>query len=253
VKNAAVSAKKLAALLKKLGDAPAPAFGALGAITTPPAPLSAPGAAGVAAPRQDPIATLLASMLLWESSTDKALAAYARVMENLVDFNDLRVCMPQETVDLVGPRYPRAMERCERLRAVLRSIYLREHAVNLDRLAAAPKREAKKYIDTLEGIVPYAAARVQLLCFDIHAVPVDEQLRAMLLDVQVGDAAVDASSLSTWLTNQIKPEEGIGAHYALQSWVDGQVGEGKPAARKGGARKASSKREPRSGAKAATG
>ena len=54
MKNASVCAKKLSALLKKVGPATPPAF-------------PSPG---------DPIAVLVMSMLMWESTTEKAQAAW---------------------------------------------------------------------------------------------------------------------------------------------------------------------------------
>jgi hypothetical protein len=192
------------------------------------------------------------SMLLWESSTDKALAAYVRLMEQVVDFNDLRVCMPHETLEIIGPRYPRALDRVQRLRAVLRNIYLREHAMKLDRLPATGKREIKKYIESLEGIVPYAAARVLLLSFDTHCIPVDDQLRTHLIDADVVDASIEIPELSNWLSTQVKAGDGATAHFALQSWIDDVADDRKPPAKKAGVKKPSSKKESRS-AKAAAG
>lgn len=226
MKNAAVGAKKLAGLLKKIGstDAPSPA-------TPPGAEIEAAdpvGGAGHAAPRHDPIATLVMSFLLWESSSDKAKAAYDRILESVVDFNDLRVSMPHETVEMIGPRYPLALNRTQRLRATLRNIYLREHSVSLDKPAAAGKRDLKKYIETLEGMVPYVAHRVLLLCFDTHGMPVDEQLRTALIEAEVADASVEVPELSSWLASQVRAGEAAGVHAALQSWMDDKA-EGKPA------------------------
>src|SRR5438552_5300201 len=116
------------------------------------------------------------SFLLWESTTDKAMAGYARLFEHLVDFNDLRVSLPHETAEILGPRYPRVLDRCQRLRAALRTIYIREHAVHLNILKDTGKRDARKYIESLEGIVPFVASRVLVLSFETHAIPVDDQL-----------------------------------------------------------------------------
>jgi hypothetical protein len=260
VKNSAASAKKLSALLKKIGPAAAPAF--------PPPPAPAPAAVAlvgdsgpVAAPELtrstgpngiEPVAGLVRSMLLWESTTEKAIAAYARMMEHVVDYNDLRVCMPQETIEHIGPRYPRALDRCQRLRAVLRNVYLREHAVNLHRLSTMSKREVKKYVETLEGIVPYVAARVLLLCYDVHVMPVDDQLRIQLIDADIVDASVEIPELSNWLTLQIKPADGAAAQYALQAWVDSLSGDKKSAPKKTVAvRRGAGKRESRRGVRAA--
>lgn len=248
MKNASISGKKLSAMLKKIGPVSPPEFPGMAI----PAPRDSIAAAG-----GDPIAVLVMSMLLWESTTDKALAAYDRLMERLVDFNDLRVCMPHETLELIGPRYPRALDRCQRLRAVLRNIYLREHAVKIDRLAATSKREVKKYIDSLEGIMPFAAARVLLLSFGTHVIPVDDQLRIQLIDAEVADAAVEIPELSNWLSAQIKAGDGPAAHFSLQSWIDEIAaktsGEKKPAPKRLTGRSSSPKRDTRSSAKAAAG
>ena len=228
MKNASLCAKKLNALLKKIGDVTPPEF---------PSPT-------------EPVAVLVMSMLMWESTTDKALAAYARLMEHVVDFNDLRVCMPHETMDIIGSRYPRVLDRCQRLRAILRNIYLREHAVSLDGLSDTGKRDAKKYIESLEGIVPFAASRVLLLSFQTHGVPVDDQLRTQLIEAEASDSSLEIPELSSWLSAQIRAEEGVAAHYALQSWVDDIVDGRKAGPKRTSTRRTGQKREARSGARA---
>lgn len=199
VKNPAIATKKLSALLRKIGDGSRPE---------------------AHPPHDDPIATLVMSFLLWESTMDKALAAFERLRTEVVDFNDLRVCMPHETMEILGPRYPRVQERCQRLRAVLRSIYLREHSVSMDKHKTTGKREVKKYVDSLEGVVPYVASRLLLLSFDSHAIPVDEQLRACLAKIEVCEPQMELVDLATWMGSQIKAEDAAGAHYALQAWAE---------------------------------
>jgi hypothetical protein len=202
------SAKALSDLLKKLGT---------------PAPIEYPDA-------NDPVSVLVMSMLLWESNTSKAMTAYQKLKTAVVDFNELRVCMSQELIDCVGVRYPLASERCQRLRASLNDIFQREHDVKLEQLRGAGKRDVKKYIETLEGITPYASARVQLMCFETHAMPADEQLRSKLIDAGIIEAALDVAEASNWLTRYVKSGEGIAAHLAMQAWVD----TGKPALSKAG-------------------
>jgi endonuclease III len=172
----------------------------------------------------DPVAVLVMSFLLWESTTEKAARAYRRLVEETVDFNDLRVSMPQETADLIGERYPLVMDRAQRLRAVLRDIYLREHGVSLDGLRKTTKRDVKQYIETLDGIVPYVASRVLLLSFDTHAVPVDEQLRERLVQESVVEETMTLPDLTAWLGRQIRAGDGVAAHQALQAWVESKAG-----------------------------
>lgn len=198
MKNATACAKKLSALMRKLGT---------------PAEVEHPES-------DDPIAVLVLSFLMWESTTRKALTAYSRIRTSIVDYNDLRVSMPYEMEQIIGVRYPRALERCQRMRAVLRDIYGREHAVTLDRLNELGKREVKSYMESLEGIVPYVSARVMLFSFDTHAVPVDEQHRVRLIDAGAADPSADVADLGSWLARQVKSGDGVKIHLALQEWIE---------------------------------
>lgn len=232
MKNAPIAGKKLSALIRKIGPVKAPANLPHG---------------------DDPLAVLVMSFLMWESTTDKAIAGYSRLFEHVVDFNDLRVSMSHETAEILGPRYPRVLDRCQRLRAVLRNIYLREHSMSLQSLKDSGKRDAKKYIESLEGIVPYVAARVLVLSFDTHAIPVDDQLRTHLIEAEVGDPSVEIPELSSWLASQIKAGDGAAVHYAMQSWMDDVSGkvERKPTVTRAPSRKPGERRG-RSAAKSST-
>ena len=198
MKNATQNVKKLNSLIKKLAK---------------PAPTVFPDG-------DDSIVVLVQSFLMWEATTEKALIAYQRIIDDVVDFNDLRACMPFEVADMIGARYPKALERCERLRATLRDIYRGEHAVCFEALRDKGKRDIKKYIDSLDGITPYVASRVQLTAFDVHSIPVDEQLRLRLVAAEVVDAKQSVGDLTNWLARQIKAEEGQAVHAAFQAWMD---------------------------------
>jgi endonuclease III len=198
VKDARRSATNFTRLLKKIGKSPA---------TAP-------------AETDDAVTVLVKSFLLWDATTGKATAAYKRLMERVVDFNDLRVSMPHEILECIGPRYPRALERCQRLRAALRHTYKREHAVSLERLGNMGKREVRKYLRSLDGIAPYVADRVMLLCFDTHCIPVDGRLRRALVKAAVCDDAVEVSELGSWLARHVKASDAAAIHQALQAWAD---------------------------------
>ncbi len=168
----------------------------------------------------DAVEVLVKSFLIWDSTTTKASAAYKRIMDEVVDFNDLRVSMPHEMVEWVGPRYPRALERCQRLRAALRHTYNREHAVSLEKLHGMGRREVRHYLRSLDGVAPYVADRVTLLCFDAHCIPVDERLRGAMVDAGVCDDSITVADLSGWLARQIKAPDAVTTHHALQAWSD---------------------------------
>jgi len=197
VKKAADAGRNFNALLRKLGKSEPPLLA-----------------------QQDSVDVLVMSCLLWNCTSAKAKTAYRRIQQRVVDFNDLRVSMPGEIAAFFGGRYPQAEDRSQRIRAVLRHIYNREHAVSLQRLHSMGKREIKKYLRSLDGIVPFVADRVMLLCFGTHCIPVDENLYRALLQAGACDDTADLWELSSWLSRQIKASEAVQTHFALQTWVD---------------------------------
>lgn len=160
------------------------------------------------------------SLMLWEASSGQARAAFKRLREAYVDYNELRVCMPDELADVLGERYPLAHERARRLRAALSDVYRREHAVSLTHLTQIGKREARAYLDSLDGLTPFVSARVVLLALNGHAVPCDERLRDLLAEAGVMDADTSAGMAGSWLERHVDHTDALKAHAVLQAWSD---------------------------------
>jgi len=178
----------------------------------------------------EPVTQLVVAMLQWNSTRRLALAAHDRLMERLVDNNDLRVCHPHEVVEMIGQEYPQAEERSARLREVLQEVYLREHATSLDSLQDKPKKEIKAYLDSLPGMPPYVAAEVTLLCFGGHAFPVDEQLVDKLREEEVIDPEATLAEVQSFLERQFKAGTAADGHAVLRAWVDAGARRGRPRA-----------------------
>lgn len=163
---------------------------------------------------------LVFSMLLWEASTGQAKAALRRIRESFVDYNELRICVPDEVALVLGEKYPLAHERSLRMRSVLNDIFQRHHAVTLKHLTDAPKREARSFLDSLEGMPAFVSARVLLVSGLGHGVPVDERLRDLLAEASVVDADQAPESTGAWLDRNTKSEEALATHLLLQAWSD---------------------------------
>lgn len=170
--------------------------------------------------QDDPIAVLIQSVLLWNASSQAAVKAYGKIMERVVDYNELRVTMPGELTGWIGSTYPGVEDRFRHLRAILRGIYNREHDICLASLSGLGKREIAGYFDTLNGMIPFVSARVLLLCFDVHRIPVDSFLKGWLVREEVVSLAQSETEITTWLSRQVKAAEGVEAHHILQSWID---------------------------------
>ncbi len=201
--------KKFASLIKRLKAAHAPEVH------------PAHGAAGTPPEWSDALVDeLIYSFLLWETNSPHAKSALRRLRENVVDYNELRVCLPDELSLIMGDRYPRAFERAQRLRATLTDLYRREHAISLAHLSSAPKREARLYLESLDGMPPFVAARLLLVAFAGHAFPVDERLRDLLAAEGVAEPAATPEAVSGWLERHVRASDAISTYALLQTWSD---------------------------------
>ena len=218
MKDAAAYAKKLATLLKKI-DQKHPAEEPIGA---------------------NPVVQVIYSFLQWETTTKAADAGLTKIQEAFVDYNDLRVSHPDEVAEILGNRYAKVEERVLRLHDTLQEIYLREHAMELRSLESKGKKDIRQYFETIPGIVPYVSAQVSLLCYDVHAIPVDEKLATLLRKEDVVDPDASLGEIVAFLERHIRAGQGTGGHASLREWVDagasraslGGKKKAKPAAKK---------------------
>lgn len=198
-------AKKLSALIKKLR-------------TTYGDEVADPGMEGLP-PGADPLLwQLVFSFLAWESSTSRAVTANKKLHAAVVDYNELRVCLIDELVGMIGDRYPRAVERVTRLRTALNDLYRREHAVKLSKLVDSPKRDARQVLDSLEGLPPFVSARMMLLAFGGHSFPLDERIHQALVSEEAAPA--DFTEAAGWLERQFRAGEAAPAYNLMEAWMN---------------------------------
>ena len=175
---------------------------------------------------RDPVAVLIHSWLLWEASTEQAEVAMRKLLDAFVDYNEIRVSLPHEKATVIGKRYPRLEERLHGIRRTLHSLYLARHALSFDHLEGKGKRDIKADIESLDGMHPFVAARILRLSFEVHALPADDQLSALLHEHGVIDEPVDPDELSSWLGSTVKSDDAIDVIVALQASIDEAWGKG---------------------------
>ncbi len=177
---------------------------------------------GEEADELEPIAELVFSFLMWNATAKQADTAFGKIMSQVVDLNELRVSLTNEIIDMVGVRYPDASTRVIRMLQSMMEIFEREHDYKMGSLPARSKREQREYLDTLPGMTPFVAARVSLLAFGAHAMPVDDRLLTLLIKAGVFEPGTTPADAESWLTRQVKAGDAMGAYLALQEWADGQ-------------------------------
>ena len=164
----------------------------------------------------DATQVLIQSFLVWEWNGSRASSTWARMVEDVTDLNELRVTVVDDYLEYFGGSCPRAEERADRLRSTLRGVFHREHSTDLSGPAGGPKKEFREYLDSLEGMTPFVAARTALIAAGSHAVPVDERTLRLLVKSGVvsPDATIDSASQT--MSRLVTAAQGFDTHLALQ-------------------------------------
>lgn len=123
-----------------------------------------------------PVEQVILGILSSSASDSKALRAARALRETMVDLNEIRVSTDREVAAVIGLYLNNALTRASALRRALNAIFRKEHAVNLDRLHSLGRREARQYLEDLDGVDACAAASVMLWSLGGHAIPVDQRL-----------------------------------------------------------------------------
>ena len=168
----------------------------------------------------DPVALLISSFLMYDAPSHMAEAAMQKIRSATVDFNEFRVSLVEEMVQIIGVRYPRAEERCKAMRRVLYDIFRNRHAVSLAHLEGHPKQHIRQYLDNLDGMIAFVSNRVGLLRYGVHAIPVDQTTYELLIDEGALSPTVSLSDAAGVLERNIRAGHGLESYFALQAAAD---------------------------------
>lgn len=180
----------------------------------------------------DPVALLISSFLMYDAPSHMAEAAMQKIRSATVDFNEFRVSLVEEMVQMIGVRYPRAEERCKALRRVLYDIFRHHHKVSLSHLEGHPKQHIRAYLDNLDGMIAYVSNRVCLLRYGVHAIPVDQTTHELLIEEGALSPTVSLSDAAGVLERNIRAGHGLESYFALQAAADKRHAAGPKAAPK---------------------
>lgn len=168
----------------------------------------------------DPITRLIRAFLEYDCDEARASAAERKIMETMVDFNELRVTPAIELAALLGVRYPFAESRCSALHRTLQSIFDREHQMRLERLKEMKKTEIRPYFQSLAGISPYVEAAVCVDSFGVAAAPIDTKLLLWLVSKDVLPEGLDLKTAQGIIEKHVKATEAEDFFHGSRKEID---------------------------------
>lgn len=185
----------------------------------------------------DPLRRLAIAILGVGASDEEARRAIDRASTTMVDWNEMRVSDRSELNKATGNMIPQGVQRCQQLIAALESIFYRENRLSLDQLKSMGRREARHYLEQLEGVDEYAVASVLLWSLGGHAIPVNDRLLTGLRNADLVHPSASRAEVQAFLERHVNATEAkefcvIMRSFAASARSLGRRGKLKPPSRK---------------------
>lgn len=156
----------------------------------------------------DPIMQLILGIFSRDMQESRAREALDRLHQMVVDYNELRVIPPSELATAVED-FPDCRSKCEDISRALNKIFAIEHVVSMERIAGGSKSDAAAYLAGVPGLEAYTRARIRLLGFGHHAIPLDEAMWAYARAHGLVDETCTLDEAQSFLERQISSEDAL--------------------------------------------
>jgi len=150
----------------------------------------------------------------------KANSIFKKIHNHFVDNNDLRVARNEEIIDVLGGDNETNQQIASQLRKVLNSIFNRYDMLNLESLLEEGKRQAKKDLESLDGISPFMVSYCFLTSLHGHAIPVTQTMVDYLKQNGLVHPNSDLHDITGFLERQISASDAYAFFYLLKSEAD---------------------------------
>jgi endonuclease III len=169
---------------------------------------------------ENPLHQLAIAVLGPTVADQRARRAVDRIVEKMVDWNEIRVSTPAQVQEAIGITGDGVRDRCRALVRCLQAIYDRENQVTLDHLKKMPRREARQYLDELDGLGDYAVASVFLWSLGGHAIPLHADLFTALQAEELVHPEADAKTVQAFLERNVAAAEAREFTVVIQALCD---------------------------------
>ena len=151
----------------------------------------------------DPILQLIEGILAINTTVYKARSVLTKLLQQMVDLNELRVTPPMELAALIGSSVPMATQKSQWIVDALNDIRKRQEILDLGFLRDRGRREAREYLESLAGVDKSVAAYVVLCSLGGHAIPVDDFTLYVLRKNEIVDDSADGVTVQHFLERHV--------------------------------------------------
>jgi endonuclease III len=158
-------------------------------------------------PQVEPLRAIVMGVLAEQCDEARAHKAMEVFEETFVDINELRVATELELASMIGNRYPAAPERAVRMREILMSLFDAEGRLCIDRITAMNKKDQRSALRGLPMMTPFIEGYVSLVGLEQAAIPIDEPMRAFLVNRDALEAEASLEEAQRFLEAHFRADE----------------------------------------------
>jgi len=162
----------------------------------------------------EPLEALIYGIISENMSEPAAQSAIKSIASNFVNFNDLRVSLEEEIVEMLGQDTPEIRNTVCVLKKVLGNLFRKYNEVSLEALKKIGKRPAKKILEQMEGVSNFAVNYCMLTSLGGHAIPLTARMTEYLRSNELVHPEADEQEIEGFLARQISAANGY-EFYAL--------------------------------------
>lgn len=182
------------------------------------------GSASVAPPRYaDPVEAIVYAFISAFTTEANAAKLIKRIDSHFVDINDLRVSRPEEILEVFGDQSEAAAASAQAMVAVLNAVFEKFDKVSLMPLAEEGKRQARKTLEDVPGMTPFATAYTFLTALGGHAIPLTDAMIAYLKHNELVHPEASGQEIESFLERQIGAADAYTFYAMLRIESEGGV------------------------------
>ncbi len=153
-----------------------------------------------------PVDALIYGIIGEKMSDGAARSVIKRFANSFIDWNDLRVSLPKEIVEMLGADTPVTRDTASALSAALMAIFNKYNTVSLEALKKIGKRPAKQALDEIDGVSCFTVDYCMLTSLCGHTIPLTKKMIEYLRNNQLVHPNATQQEIKGFLTRQISAE-----------------------------------------------
>ena len=168
----------------------------------------------------EPAYALVYAIITENRTETETHSAIKKLTEWFADWNELRVCRPDEVVEAMGGEGLAAKETASTLIKALTAVFARFHSLSLKALKKIGKRPARVLLEKIEGASVFVVDYCMLTSLQGHAIPLTRKMMEFLKNNDLVHPQSDDEEISGFLARQISAENAYEFYILLKRYSD---------------------------------